>query len=400
MHSHLAPPDRFSRLAGVFVAILYAVAFLTPQPMPVVGGVVALSLFSWSWARSGRPDLPRGLVVALSLFIAWGLMSAVWSLDSGITLKKSAQLFGTALMAVLLVATANALPEQARATMRRCALWGGAALVAATAVEGYGGLPWRSLVAALGWSDHALPHTLNRTTLIMVLLSWPAAMAAIRLARPGWAAVLVLAAAVVPLGLDSGTAVLAAAGGLVTAATAWVASRLIGATTPRLLAAVFVPGAAGALYLASRAYQWIANDAVPVSLHHRFHIWEFAVRHGMEKALTGWGLGISRAMPNFGEEPIFTGPGTDIIPLHTHNTYVQVFMETGFVGFALFTLGTAFMIAATRHWARTDQVCAAGVFGAVAASWLTGYGAWQSWWLASLALLGFLMVALRQRATA
>lgn len=395
---------RLSRLAGIFAAIVYLIAMVAPLAAPVTGAVAGLSLYGGLWAiRRRPPGLPLGLFAVLGMGIAWGLVTTLWTLDTGVSLQKAGQLFGTAVMAGVLVAAAGALPEDARHAMRRVTLWGGGLLIAATAAEGYTGLPWHHLIADLGWRDHAEPHVLNRTTLLMVLLSWPAALAAVRLGRPVPAAVLVLAAAVVPIGLDSGTAALAGLGGVTAGAVALGLAVLARNALARVVATGSVVLGALSLMLASQAYTWalaLGQDYIPTSLLHRFHIWDFAIRHGLDRAAHGWGLGVSRVMPNFGEPLIFTGSGTNIIPLHTHNTYVQIFMETGAVGVALFLFVTAWVILRLRGWTISDQVCATGLIGAVGASWLTGFGAWQSWWLASLALLAFLTVALRDHVSA
>ncbi|EKV26315.1 hypothetical protein C882_2830 [Caenispirillum salinarum AK4] len=397
--------DRLSALAGIFAATIYLIAFVAPLAAPVTGAVIGLSLYgSLWWLRRTPPALPLGLFAMLGAGIVWGLVTTLWTIDTGVTLQKSGQLFGTAVMAVVLVAAANALPEDGRDTVRRVALWGAGLLTAATAVEGYTGLPWHQLMADLGWRDHAQPHVLNRTTLLIVLLSWPAAMAAAHLGRPLLATALVTVSGLVPLGLDSGTAALAGLGGLAAGAAALGLAKVAPGALARAAAAAMVVLAPLSLVVAAKAHTWaashgVANNAL-ASLLHRFHIWDFAIRHGLERPFSGWGLGVSRAMPNFGEVPIFTGPGTDIIPLHTHNTYVQVFMELGVVGVVLLLALAALVILRLRHWQVRDQVCAIGLIGAVATSWLTGFGAWQSWSIAFLAALAFLVVAMRGRGSA
>lgn len=383
-----------ARPVAAAVAVLTALmSFAAPLGLPVVGaaaalGLTAVCLRALRWPRGWTPAL-----AVAGAFLAWGLLSGAWSFDMAQTFKKTGQLAALVLMAGLLAAAAQALSDDARRQVNRATLVSGAALVVAVAAEGNLGLPYHTAVHALGWAKEVADYVLNRATLMMVLLSWPAAMAAAALGRLRLALALPVLAAAATTGLDSGTAGIAAVGGLIGGVVALAAGRL----AAPMLAGLFAAGAAVVVPLSGHLYRWVGGwEALPYSLRHRFYIWEFSVDRIAERPLTGWGLDAARVMPNFGVDNLFV-PGTSIIPLHTHNTYVQVMMETGLVGYVLLVGLTVWMMLRAGAWPRAERVCGLGLLCTVAAAWLTGYGAWQSWWLAGLVLIAFLAAANRRR---
>lgn len=394
--SSSAAPHRALTAAAVAVVVLTClIVFAAPLGTTVVSGVAALGLAVLAWRSGCGLPVPRIPAAAMVVFLAWGLTSALWSLDAGQTFKKAGQLTGVMLAAVLLVAAARALPAATRGPVRRAVAVGGAILVVATLLEGYLGLPVRHAAVALGLADETGAYVLNRTILMMVLLAWPAAIAAACLGRRRLALVLPPLAALGSIGLDSGTATLAGFGGLIGFGVAWLAA----ARGPVVVTSLFVAGSAVVVPLAARLHGWLVDvEALPTSLLHRFFIWEFAVDRIAERPLFGWGLEATRVMPNFGVESRYGAAGGDIIPLHTHNTYVQVMLETGLVGYAIFVGFVAWLMLRTRAWPPVERACGLGLLCAVAASWLTGFGAWQSWWLAGLVLAAFLTLAVRSPA--
>lgn len=385
-------------IAAVAVAgivLTHLIVFLAPLGTTVVAAVTALGLAGALWAAALRPRPTRAMLAAPLAFLAWGLVTAAWSLDAGETVGKAGQLAALLLALALLGGGACALPEAARGPVRRATLVSGAALIAVIALEGHLGRPYHSLVHALGWAASADPYVLNRATLMMVLLSWPAAQAAAALGRRRLALALPPLALAAAVGLDSGTAGMAAVAGVAAGGLA-LALR----AAPAVLAAGFTAGAVVVVPLAAQFHEWLGDStALPRSLLHRFFIWSFAGDRIAEQPLLGWGLGTARAMPNFGVTNLFVAPDADIIPLHTHNAYIQVMLETGLVGYALCVGFVAWLMLRTRRLPTAERACTLGALGALAGAWLTGYGVWQSWWLAGLVLLVFALTASRSEAS-
>ena len=76
-------------------------------------------------------------------------------------------------------------------------------------------------------------------------------------------------------------------------------------------------------------------DSFKISAGHRLLIWSFAGDRIAERPVTGWGLDSSRAIPG-GDDPI--RPRETWMPLHPHNAALQVWLELGAPGAALFAL--------------------------------------------------------------
>ena len=110
----------------------------------------------------------------------------------------------------------------------------------------------------------------------------------------------------------------------------------------------------------------------------------------------GWGLDLARAIPG-GKELIRLDQ--DWLPLHSHNAPLQVWLELGVPAAVLFALLLG------RLWLRLGAALAAslrGGFGrrlaAICALLSAGWGIWQEWWLATLGLAAFTIIAMARAA--
>ena len=134
-------------------------------------------------------------------------------------------------------------------------------------------------------------------------------------------------------------------------------------------------------------------DVVKLSVGHRPLIWSFAGDRIAERALVGWGLDASRAIPG-GEDLIRTGETW--LPLHPHNAALQLWLELGVPGAVLFALlvAIAWLALSNAEWPRLF----AGAAGASLTIALVGcfatYGMWQEWWLGTLWFSLFLILAM------
>jgi O-antigen ligase len=138
-------------------------------------------------------------------------------------------------------------------------------------------------------------------------------------------------------------------------------------------------------------------DSVKISAGHRLLIWSFAGDRIAERPLGGWGLDASRAIPG-GDDPI--RPGETWMPLHPHNAALQVWLELGAPGAALFALVAALV------WGALGRVEWPPLFAAAAGASLATafigcfgtYGIWQEWWLGTLSFSLFLVLVMARAA--
>jgi exopolysaccharide production protein ExoQ len=133
------------------------------------------------------------------------------------------------------------------------------------------------------------------------------------------------------------------------------------------------------------------------SLWHRLQIWSFVGDRIAERPLLGWGLDASRAIPGGTEE---IRPGAQRLPLHPHNVALQVWLELGLPGALLFAgLAAWLWLALARaDWPPSFAAAAAAGLTTVSFAVLGTYGAWQEWWIATLSLVLFLVLAMARLA--
>ena len=140
---------------------------------------------------------------------------------------------------------------------------------------------------------------------------------------------------------------------------------------------------------------------------HRLEIWSYVSGRIAEKPVVGWGLDASRRLPGKqGHIDIeVRAPGGDTpttisrverLPLHPHSNPLQWWVELGLPGAII---GAALVLLMLRGIARTrasNPVLAAAVAqaGAAIVTACLAYGAWQSWWVATLWLAAMITLAL------
>jgi O-antigen ligase len=121
---------------------------------------------------------------------------------------------------------------------------------------------------------------------------------------------------------------------------------------------------------------------LPDSSQARIDIWNFVTARITEKPVLGWGIETARSMPGGTDEYM---PGRTHLPLHPHNSVLNVLLEEGLVGFLL-SLGGLFVVFHT--WRRTgrDDPARLASAGAAIVAYLavgfTAFGVWQTWWIA------------------
>jgi len=264
--------------------------------------------------------------------VVWGAFSALWSIDPGRSLIIAARLAALAATGLALVSATDRLraPERLNLLLLTGLALGVAAAAADLVTGGAVGAPF---------TDRAYQAAaLNRASVSFAIALLPAA--AVLLCRGQ--KLLGLA-----IGATTGTVIGALAG---TAAKAALLAALPAGLFLYLSRARFARAAAVISVLiiltAPLTFAKLAQlpllphsaDAVKSSGGHRLFIWSFAGDRTAERPLIGWGLDASRAMPG-GSDPI--RPGQTWLPLHPHNAPLQLWLELGVPGVAIFALLSA-----------------------------------------------------------
>ncbi len=119
------------------------------------------------------------------------------------------------------------------------------------------------------------------------------------------------------------------------------------------------------------------------SAGHRLLIWSFAGDRIAERPFIGWGLDSARAIPG-GKDEI--RPGENWLPLHPHDAALQLWLELGAPGAALFALfvGLLWLRLAEAPWPPLYAAAAGGSLTAALVVVVAGWGIWEEWWIGTL----------------
>ncbi len=379
-------------MSGLCHGASRALALLLPVTAVAAPKALAPLLFAFALAalvhrlRSGtwRRLLAARTVFALVL-AGWALASSAWAVDAGAALATAGKLAAVLFGALLLLDLAGDLSAETRIRAGRAFLAGFACAAVFLLIETAGGEPVHRLVLALQDREAEFERTVtNRAVSLLFLLSWPAALVAARLHGRGWAILPPLVAMLVVAFGVSRSAGVAVAVAILFAGLVLVLPR----TGPRLLALLTALGIAFAPLLPGLLPTPAAiEQRLPDGLYsavHRLHIWEFASRRIAERPVAGWGMDAARRLPG-GDEKL--PQGGHRMNMHPHNGAVQVWVELGFAGAAWWLAFWSGLLLALVGRPTADRICLAALAGGALAIAHLSFGAWQTWWMAALALL-------------
>jgi O-antigen ligase len=361
---------------------------------------------------TGRSTLAGAALLAGLALGLWGAASALWAPEAGRALGAGLSLAALVVAAGL---AAGLVARDAAPHRRALGLAVLAGLVLGLGAAGFDDLTGNGLRAAVRGLKTVPPELafgLKPAASVMALLLPLLAGAPLPLRLRG---ALLLCGGAVLLALPGDTAKLAALAGLGVVgltgleallhrpATAGGPPRRSPRLVPRLLGIVLgfamlgVPALLGpAIAAAGPGIQRLPPSAV-----HRLVIWDFGLQRAAEHPVLGWGMEASRALPGGKENPApaqldrlqitrpdlrvwFAAPRVEVMPLHPHNGPLQVRLELGWVGSILAAAGLLLLgLACARLEA---PAAAAGTLASGFVTFFASFGAWQGWWLCSLAL--------------
>ncbi len=387
-----------------FPLAIFASKALTP--LFVAAAVIGLATDFLDQRR--LPRLPRPFAVLFALVVAWGLLSALWSITPGRSLYLNLPLAGTYLGGLVLVSLAVRLRPDERRFFETALVAGFALGTVMLAIEIMSPLALTSVIFPLirgndigefrdwiyGLPGYHLPNFFKHGTMMAMLLVWPAIAILWRRGARIFASALMAAVLLLLILSTNGSSIFGLAVGLGALAISFMAR----AKACWVFAAVVALGIGGAPV----AIQLIPNNQdlarmlpnLPDSVFSRFFVWRNVADLIAEAPVQGKGLDTSRAISPDNERIRFIAKGGElrdsvVVPLHPHNAVLQVWLELGAVG-ALLLL--AIMLAMIRRISvnaggRMDRaICFGAVFSALSIANLS-YGIWQSWWQGTLWLL-------------
>lgn len=380
--------------AGLGLAVLALPPLLAMVPHGAAPLVGVAGLCAAELVAARRPVFPAALRLPTALLmalVAWGALSALWSIDPGRSLILDLRLAGLFLAAVALAAAAPLVANPGRLGL--CFLAGtavGAALTLGDLVTA-GGLSHYFSIRAFG------PTRLNQFAVWLAILALPASAFVAGRGRPFAALLTAAAMAILVVLLDDTGAKIALVLSLPAAALFYWRRAAVGRVAAALAIVAIVTAPLSLPRLASWPRLFAAADAFKDSAGHRLLIWSFTGDRIAERPLLGWGLDSSRAIPGGRDE---IRPAQNWLPLHPHDAALQVWLELGAPGAALFALliGLLWLRLGAAPWSPLYAAAAGGSYTAALAAALGGWGIWQEWWLGTLALALFAVLVMARTA--
>lgn len=352
--------------------------------------VLALWAVERAHAANALKAVFRPLPVALALALpAWGLVSALWSVDAGHALTTSLRIGAIALAGLALLHAARTADDAARALAGTLLVVGFVLGLAALAA---GHFYFQATGEAL-WGGHT-PFPRSRLVpgeTVLALMFWPMLMAASDHRRRIWATALGILALALFTQMQSEIVFIAVAAAIVAAG----AVHLLGNRAVWLIAGavavyfIVMPFIVGSLPPPEEVTRAAADGPIAAFDTHRLYIWQFAADRIFEKPMLGWGMDASRAIDPEHHKVLW---GIEVMPLHPHNAALQVWLELGLVGIVIAAAIVAMAMKGMLGSNAGDRTAwtLAGISAYVVFGGLS-YGVWQNWWLAAGAIALVLM---------
>jgi O-antigen ligase len=349
-------------------------------------GVFAAGLVLSASRRTLSPAL-RSAAILLGALLLFGAISSLWSVDPARTLTVVARLAGLFAAGAALLAAASVVTAPWRLTL--LLLLGLALGIGLAATE----LATGGALSAFFSNRGYRATRLNQASISFAIVLWPASAVLVCLGQTLFAALLAVATAATICALTGTAAKLVLIAGLPVGLLLYRSGARVARAAAVISVVVIItaPLSFGRLERLSGLSE--AADVMKVSAGHRLLIWSFAGDRIAERPLGGWGLDASRAMPG-GGDPI--RPGETWLPLHPHNAALQLWLELGAPGAALFAMLVALLWHALAAAASPPLFTAAAGAGLTVAlvGCLATYGMWQEWWLGTLWFSAFLVVVM------
>jgi exopolysaccharide production protein ExoQ len=336
----------------------------------------------WPGRAAYAENIDGAVWIALGVVLAWPILSALWSITPSTSALTGARVAATMVMGVVALALCRQVvfPKAAvtglAVTMGICIL----ALISEL-IPGGGVIRWCHAAMSMDYARF-IDKNINRGLCALVILSWPISTALFLRGHRRLAVALPLVLALPVFGFDSVSAQVACIVGLLMFGLTWLWPR----AWPKALTVLIPLGVLAWPLVFPILDQAILSKpaiyaALPDTAQHRVEIWRFVLDRVAERPWLGWGMDTARAMP--GADIAYDGP-RKYLPLHPHNSALQILLEIGVIGFSL---AVAALWWSLRQWVRLDcpsvfaTAAAAALIGAYISIGFTAFGVWQYWWI-------------------
>ena len=399
------------RIASWLAFLLMPLTAMASRGLPILLGLIAITVYAAVWRRRGAmpPVRITALTVFLGLLIGLVLLSATWSVAPAITLEKSAGTIGIIVAVVLWMAAHAEYPEFTESVFAGPLIAG---TVLALVLMFIHILTDGAFFRWIRQDDlFSLPtfyepiygiQRLNAAMSALAVFIWPVSIAAWRRNRL-LAVGIAVATCLVLSSSDASAPQAAILIGAAVAVIVWRLPRVVYVMIGTIVAALVIAAPLVVKALPDPTTATMNYPFLPSSTVHRLMIWNTATDYITQRPILGFGFETSRTFSTEAdrEETVlmrrpdgeFFRSTTEPIPLHPHNAMLQWWLELGLPGALLGACFLGLMISRLRDLMPGRAALSLGVAVTAMLMMATSYGAWQSWWLSTLALGGLLMAA-------
>ena len=360
--------------------------------VPVCAVLALILLFQWG------PSKALGQLRSLSIltkcfgigFFIWAAASTLWAPDMSQSLTTLGKLSGTTFIGLVLIGSASFMFDGHANRVLWIAFISTVSVSCLLLIDIYSGGVFSLNVFGKGIHAPYGAFWFKPVATILAIAFWPIAAFMWRIGRRALAIFSFVLAIAVMDAISVNTGLLATSAGLVIAFIFLAMGRLrVWIAIGVLATAIFAtPVIVGSILKPQEITPSLSSvSSAQNSIAYRLHVWHFAANAFFEKPVTGWGLNSSR---HIGQGEIVSdsvrGEIGEAIPLHPHNSVLQVYLELGVIG-ALLILGLLLCLLrrlGDDDWKRSDRIFAFGMFTAVLLFYVVSFSTWSSWWNAYL----------------
>ncbi len=395
----MADPSRRLVPIAALVALLWIMA-LAPKAGPVVliAAILALAAPS-AFAALGGERVPlrqlfseisevlasvKPLIAVIGLFLIWCVVSLSWVPDPHDATGRAGRMIALFLLAALYAVLVGATRERSEP-------------VSQPALVGFAGYMIGALFIGLSFvlvaPGKASPDAFINRTIVILALSAFATSAYILIS--GWSTRIRTGLVLTALATGFGFALASNSQTAVVAYCVGLAAAALCAILPPLFRRAMVIVFAAVGFSMPLLIVWLGGIAKPLltlpflaagSSADRMQIWESYLMLVRERPVFGWGIEASR---NFDPAQLSSAVAAETLVFsnHPHNAFLQVWADLGGLGAALYCLMLVLVGWRIELCQTQARPLIYGLFAAFVTAAAISHGAFQSWWMGSIAVL-------------
>ena len=324
------------------------------------------------------------VLLAFLPFLGWSFAAVFWTIDPSRGLRVWIGVVSILFLARVLAAGAALVPERDKKKVFGSLVLAGLVFAAFIGIENLNdGLVIKILKQSEGTDGNDYSAWINPGNAILAVYAWPIVYATVRYAGQIWGLVSIgLITTVIILGPMKAATMAILFSVLVFAAVTAVRRRAIQLIALVMsMALLTIPYVVRSPDIMEKITGFL--EILHINFKHRVAIWSFVSERIVDHPIIGWGLDSSRLIPGSHEKVL--GKYAEVLPLHPHNGFLQVWLELGAVGAAMFLV---VMLSAFHAMVKTerDGFSTAVLVAAYSAFLILGqlsFGIWQNWWIAT-----------------